>query len=1214
MKASVFIFFLSILSSISAAQEAPLKFRVYLIGDAGEMEDGHHPVVEDIRHKLRQDTATKSHILFLGDNIYPTGMPDAHDEERASAELILKTQLDLSLFVNGKIWMVPGNHDWKKGKSDGWNAVMRAEEYVLNNYSEDRVAWIPSGGCPGPNVIELDDKTLLVTLDSQWWLHLRDKPEVDSECEYKSEEEILAALGYVFEENQDKVILLAMHHPLRSYGPHNGGYSWKDHLFPLTAASPNLFIPLPVIGSIYPLYRSWFGDIQDLPHPKYEAMIRALDTLFDSHPNVIQVAGHEHGLAYTYENNVHYVISGAGAKHTYIKKNNAADFTYPAQGYVVLDFFENHEVRISYFDPLKEEAVYERRLVEPYADDVSDLAFFERDFPEFVTRPISTQYLHGKGYYRFLGKNYRETWAIPVTFETIDLASSKSGLSVVKIGGGMQTRSLRLEDPDGKEYVMRSINKYPENALSPPLRQTIAKEVIQDQISASHPYAALAVARLAEQVGVVHTNPKIVYLPDDPLLGVYRKDYGGELYLFEEREIAQKNAPAGVEFFSTDKMLSKLWDDNDHRVIQNDVLKARIFDFWIADWDRHDDQWRWIGEKGKTGWEFTPMPRDRDQAFFVNQGFFPKIASRRWAQPKFQGFDYTPPRFVSGFMFNARYFDRSFLNDLDRQDWEKTLDGIIPDMTEEAIAEAFQDWPDSVAATDAPEIQAKLRQRKTWLRQEMMKHYDFTSQQVDIPGSNKNEEFEVTYLEDGGLEVQVRKINKQGKLEQKIYDRTFSPTETDEIRLYGLDGADEFKFKGDGPGRIKVRVIPGNGTSSFSDQGETKKKSTLIYQNPKEKVPIELGESARVKYAPSLSYLTYDRKEFKYDKVMPLASVAINKDDGLFLGAGVLWEKQGFKKEPFSLRQSIVGNYAIKSNAFNIEYNGHAVDMLGNLDLVWKADVRAPQYAFNYFGTGNESEYKPSVYDIDYYRARFSWYELSGGLQSKVGESGSLTVGPHYQVYRFDPADNQGKFITSPESDLDQVILDKAKFYTGLSAKLVFDRRDHKTLPTRGLYFEGQAKRMWGLNGFSQDYTRVDGEISLYWSFRYPSRMVWASRFGGGKNWGDFEFFQAQTLGGLDNLRGFRRYRFNGDAIAYNNTELRLRLFNLNTYLLPATVGMLFFNDIGRAWKAGEESNEWHNTFGTGIWLAPLNQLVATFSVGFNKEEYLPFFSFGYQF
>lgn len=215
----------------------------------------------------------------------------------------------------------------------------------------------------------------------------------------------------------------------------------------------------------------------------------------------------------------------------------------------------------------------------------------------------------------------------------------------------------------------------------------------------------------------MHTNPKIVYLPDDPLLGVYKEEFGDELYLFEEREIAWQGVPDDIKISSTAKMLAKIHGDNDHQVMQKSVLKARIFDLWIGDWDRHDDQWRWIREKGKNGWEFTPMPRDRDQAFFVNQGLILKIGSRKWLIPKFQGFDYEAPRFVPGFMFNGRYFDRSFINELDKKDWDKTLDKEISKMTDEAIEGAFQDWPDAVAAKDGPEIKAKLQKRKTCLKQ-----------------------------------------------------------------------------------------------------------------------------------------------------------------------------------------------------------------------------------------------------------------------------------------------------------------------------------------------------------------------------------------------------------------------------------------------------------------------------------------------------------------
>ncbi|SHO59884.1 BamA/TamA family outer membrane protein [Algoriphagus zhangzhouensis] len=1213
MKKLISILFLLFWAIAADAQESEIKFRVYLIGDAGELENEEHPVIKHVRKQVSETPSILSHVLFLGDNIYPQGMPAIGDEDRKEAEFILKTQLDLSNNISGKIWMVPGNHDWKKGKSEGWDRVLFAEEFIEDNYPQEKVIQVPSGGCPGPYVTLLDDETLFIAFDSQWWLHQRDKPGLESDCEFKTEEEILASLNYLLEENQDKTILFAMHHPMRAYGPHNGGYSWKDHLFPLTAVSDNLYLPLPLVGSIYPLYRTWFGDIQDIPHPQYEAMIRALDQLFTKHPHVIQVSGHEHGLSYTQEGNMHYIVSGAGAKDTYIKKNNPAEFTYPKQGYAILDFYSNNQVTLQFMDPLEEEPLYESNLIERYASNAAQLKLFQRSFPETIKDTISNQYLHGKGYQLFLGSNYRETWAIPATFPVLDLAKERGGLRISKRGGGMQTRSLRLENPQGKEFVLRSINKYPENALTPALRQTIAKQVVQDQISSSHPYAALAVARLADAAEVVHTNPKIVYLPDDPLLGVYREDFGNGLYLYEEREIGPKNSSDKIEFFSTDKMLKKIRKDNDNQVNQKEVLKARLFDLWIGDWDRHDDQWRWVGEKQKGDWEFIPMPRDRDQAFFVNQGLLPKIASRKWASPKFQGFDYELKN-VNGFMFNGRYFDRSFLTNLDQKDWEKALDQLDKKLTEEVIDEAFRDWPIEVQNKDKAEIKAKLLKRKAWLKEKSLEYYRFLSKDVNVVGSNKNEEFEVKHLEDGNIRVQVRKINKSGDLKQKIYDRTFSPDITDEIHLYGLEGEDQFTFLGEGSGDIKIRLVPGNGVKTLNDEADLKKKSQFIYLPDNNTLATSIGKSTRIKKAYDPDLFAYNRKEFKYDKLMPLASIEFNKDDGVFFGAGVLWEKQGFKKEPYSIRQSIKGNWAFKTNAFNLNYQGHAVDRVGKLDVVWEADVRAPDYAFNYFGQGNETTYDLDKYEIRYYRARFSWYEINAGLQAKLGEKGSLTFGPHYQVYRFDPDDNEGKFITSPESGLDQVDIDHAKFYTGLSAEVNFDNRDNIHIPSRGFQFQGRLKQNWGINEWASNFTRADAELALFWSFKYPSRVVWASRFGAGKNWGDYEYFQGHILGGMDNLRGFRRYRFNGRAVAYNNTEVRVRVLNLKTYVLPATIGVLGFHDIGRVWLDNEKSNTWHHTFGMGLWIAPLNQIVATLSLGFNEEETLPFFSFGYQF
>lgn len=366
-----FIFF--IFPILLFGQENPLKMRIYLIGDAGEMKNGIHPVVEDLKSRLPAEKAKKTHLIYLGDNIYPLGMPEINEKSRKEAETILKTQLDLWPSLTGNIWMLPGNHDWKKGKPNGWNAVLRAQEFVRENYSHEKVQWLPKDACPGPVPVHLNENTLLILLDSQWWLHKNDKPEKESDCEYGTEEEILDGLALLLEENKEKIVLVAMHHPMRAFGPHNGGYSWKDHIFPFTALSHNLYIPLPIIGSIYPLYRTWFGSVQDIPNRRYQAMIEALEKILSQHPNVIHLAGHEHGLFYTKEEDRHYIVSGAGSKKTHIRKKNLAAFADAQQGYAFLDFYKNQRITLNYLIPGELAPIYEVELFVSVEKDSIDM-------------------------------------------------------------------------------------------------------------------------------------------------------------------------------------------------------------------------------------------------------------------------------------------------------------------------------------------------------------------------------------------------------------------------------------------------------------------------------------------------------------------------------------------------------------------------------------------------------------------------------------------------------------------------------------------------------------------------------------------------------------------------------------------------------------------------------------------------------------------------
>ena len=174
------------------------------------------------------------------------------------------------------------------------------------------------------------------------------------------------------------------------------------------------------------------------------------------------------------------------------------------------------------------------------------------------------------------GANYREEWLTPVKAPVINLATEKGGLKIIKLGGGKQSKSLRVEDPTGRQYALRLIEKFiTAKTLPPELQSQAAEDLVADGVSASYPYAALSVPVLSEAAGVPYNKVKLVYIPDDPLLGEHREDFKNRLALFEER--LPESVKKGEDSYD---VAVKLKEDNDDNIDQRAVLRARILDLF----------------------------------------------------------------------------------------------------------------------------------------------------------------------------------------------------------------------------------------------------------------------------------------------------------------------------------------------------------------------------------------------------------------------------------------------------------------------------------------------------------------------------------------------------------------------------------------------------------------------------------------------------------
>ncbi|MBI9064511.1 MAG: hypothetical protein JEZ14_21170 [Marinilabiliaceae bacterium] len=107
---------------------------------------------------------------------------------------------------------------------------------------------------------------MMIVIDTQWWLHQYEKSSgLKDDCQCRNEDELMVLLKDLLKKYRHQHIIVAGHHPLYSIGVHGGNFQVKDHLFLFTHVNESAYIPLPVIGSIYPFYPKFIGHNQDPP-------------------------------------------------------------------------------------------------------------------------------------------------------------------------------------------------------------------------------------------------------------------------------------------------------------------------------------------------------------------------------------------------------------------------------------------------------------------------------------------------------------------------------------------------------------------------------------------------------------------------------------------------------------------------------------------------------------------------------------------------------------------------------------------------------------------------------------------------------------------------------------------------------------------------------------------------------------------------------------
>ena len=806
------------------------------------------------------------------------------------------------------------------------------------------------------------------------------------------------------------------------------------------------------------------------------------------------------------------------------------------------------------------------------------------------------------------GKHYRKEWTIPVQVLAVSLDTMDGGLTAYEAGGGRQSKTLRLKNPQGKEYVLRSIDKSFGKALPDIYQKTFVEKIVNDQVSVAHPYSALTIPIMAKAAKIYHCNPVIVFIPEQKALGEFSSEFGNNLYLLEQRADGDwkdaDNFGNSADIVSTDKMFEKVFEESDHRIDQLSFIRARLFDIFVGDWGRHEDQWRWATFEKEGKKIYKPIPRDRDQVYTKFEGVLLSMLLGAAGTDHLQTFNRNIHD-IGYYNYSARNLDRQAANEMTREQWISTAKELQQLLTNDVIESAVKQLPPEVFPISGNEIIAKLKSRRDRLEKFAGDYYAILAKEVEIVGTKKKELFEVNRISDAETMVSVYDLNKEGDAKKNpFYSRKFPSSETKEIRVYGLSDNDEYIMQGTTNKGIKIRIIGGPSKDVYND-------SLLAGGNHKIKIyddhanDFKTSSGTKLKLSENDSIHVYKYNGFNYSKKGIKKIFFYNNEDRIHIGIGYKAVTQKWRKIPFASSHEVNAKYSLMENAFSTEYKGIFTEVIGKWNIALYANYDWIRW-INYFGIGNETErvYTGREYG-DYYRMRTRQLLTSAGINRNFGDYHNISVSGFYQTY--DIVKDNGRYVAEYPTNTNGEDY-RMKDFAGGRLDYLFQNVDDLVLPRKGIKFLSSASYTQDMKESDQSFARFSAAVTVY--LPLTKSLGYFLKTGGATLTGTPEFYQLNPIGGGQTLRGYRRFRFYGKTSFYAQNELQW-IRNVKGNLFNGRAGLLGLMDLGRVWYPGENSDKIHISFGGGFILAPFNKISVAATFARSKEDATVNFRFG---
>ncbi|MCZ4320286.1 metallophosphoesterase [Aequorivita viscosa] len=1192
----------------------------YLVGDAGlSPMGGMNDALATFNEYLKTENTPDNYTLYLGDNIYPSGMDPQGHPRRKESENAIDAQFKAVKNYNGKTIFIPGNHEWY---NNGVVGVAREENYVESLFPEQD-AFRPSNGCALES-IAVTDNIQLIIIDTQWFLEDWNKnPSINKNCDIKTREKFFLNLQLELQKNQNKTVVFAMHHPMFTNGNHGGYFALEKHLYPLQKK-----IPMPILSSLVVQIRSQGGvSVQDRYNELYNNLMDKLKAMVKNHKQLVFVSGHDHNLQYIEKDGLRQIVSGAGAKESYAATGKDGYFSTGALGFAVLDVFTDGSSWVRYFgkgENFKPKLLFQKEIIP--APKQEDLSKYPEVFPQEYTVPIFKQdSIREALFFKTVwGAKYKNAYSQPVTAQVASLDTLYGGLHVLQQNKDADYKSLLLQDNYGNKYRMRAMGK---NALQiarqlqlneaknqPASPEKVESPSVKGQgfnfYTATHPYAIMAVPDLARAINVFYTTPQLYYVPKQKRLGNYNDNFGDQLYLIAV-EPSEKSEGEGLfkypdDVETTDDILIKIRKTGDVYVDEENYIKSRLFDMLIGNWDREPNHWQWAEYFNRYKKNvFVPIPNNRDNAFSSFEGNifdFTRSLFSGSLQRHVYGENLTN---LAWFNKEGVILDRALLRNSGRSQWKFLAAQIQDSITDAVIDKAFNNIPPQVQDEALAEIKEKLKLRKAQLVNIADNYYTYLSTLQTIVGTDYNDQFEITRLPDGKTNVRSF-TTMQGIKSDTLLNRTYSHKDTKEIWIYGLGGKDKFTVNGNHDPRIFIRIIGGHDQDTLA-LNEGKAVKVYDFEDTPSIVQTKKGGNLRLTNVYNLN--TYDyRKQIERSQNL-LSAIGYNPDDGFRAALQYNYTVESFQRNPFSQQHIFNAAYFTDINSFEISYSGEFANIKDDLNLSFGGRYTSSNFTMNYFGLGNETVNQQQ--DKGYEYNRIEVQHISGN----VGLLRNSNFGSFYKLQTTFDAYEVNNSSSNFISTVNLQNKGETSYFGTLEGIYHYRSFDDALNPTIGLMFDLNLGVTDNLEDMDDVFGFLKTRLGFYNSLVRNRTLVLKTNLRYQLNLGTkYQFYQAANLGGHNGLRGFREQRFTGKSFLVGSADLRYSLPQFKIGLIPFHFGVYGGFDLGRVWLPQENSEKWHNSCGGGFWINGSGGLNANLSLFNSKEGTRLTFGLGFDF